>query len=118
MAQPKGIGAPPKSALIGTSKKGRSVNWEPILAQIVGVNTVLEYGADRKVFSQGQPADAVFYLRQGKVKLSVISQQGKEAIVAVLGAGDFLGEGCLAGQPTVYWNSKLKWRFHNVSQFY
>jgi CRP/FNR family cyclic AMP-dependent transcriptional regulator len=50
-------------------------------------------------FWQGQPADSVFYLRHGKVKLSVTSKQGKEAIVALLSAGDFFGEGCLAGQP-------------------
>ena len=50
------------------------------------------------VFSQGAPADAVFYIQNGKVKLSVISAQGKEAVVAFLEAGDFCGEGCLAGQ--------------------
>ena len=54
---------------------------------------------DRNIFRQGQPADSLFYLRRGKVKLSVISQQGKEAIVAILSAGEFFGEGCLAGQP-------------------
>jgi CRP/FNR family transcriptional regulator, cyclic AMP receptor protein len=59
----------------------------------------LEYGANRSIFRQGDPADSVFYLRRGKVKLSVTSQQGKEAIVAILGSGEFLGEGCLAGQP-------------------
>ena len=61
--------------------------------------TIVEYGADRNIFRQGEPADSLFYLRQGKVKLSVISQQGKEAIVAILSAGEFFGEGCLAGQP-------------------
>jgi CRP/FNR family transcriptional regulator, cyclic AMP receptor protein len=90
---------PRKLAPVASAKKLKVVDWEPILAQIVGINTVLEYGADRKVFSQGEPADSVFYVRQGKVKLSVISQQGKEAIVATLGAGEFVGEGCLAGQP-------------------
>jgi CRP/FNR family cyclic AMP-dependent transcriptional regulator len=51
------------------------------------------------VFSQGDPADTVFYLAKGKIELKVLSQQGKEAILATLGAGDFFGEGCLAGQP-------------------
>jgi len=51
------------------------------------------------IFQQGQPADSLYYIRQGKVKISVISQQGKEAIVAILEGGDFFGEGCLAGQP-------------------
>jgi CRP-like cAMP-binding protein len=60
--------------------------------------TVVECGTDRDIFRQGQPADSLFYLRRGKVKLMVISPQGKEAIVAVLGAGEFFGEGCLAGQ--------------------
>src|SRR6202030_2335829 len=80
-------------------KKILTVNWETILAGITGGNTAVEYGPKREVFSQGQPSDSVFYIRKGKVKLAVISQQGKEAIVAVLSAGDFLGEGCLAGQP-------------------
>jgi CRP/FNR family cyclic AMP-dependent transcriptional regulator len=75
------------------------VNWETILAEIVGGNTAVEYSAKRKIFWQGQPADSLFYVRQGKVKLAVISKQGKDAIVAVLTAGDFLGEGCRAGQP-------------------
>jgi len=51
------------------------------------------------VFSQGDLADAIFYIQKGKVKLTVNSKQGKEAIVAILGVGDFFGEGCLAGQP-------------------
>jgi CRP-like cAMP-binding protein len=59
----------------------------------------MECGMNRTIFRQGQPADSLFYLRRGKVKLTVISQQGKEAIVAILGAGEFFGEGCLAGQP-------------------
>jgi CRP-like cAMP-binding protein len=58
-----------------------------------------EYGNREKVFSQADPATTVFYIRKGKVKLSVVSRQGKEAVIAVLGAGDFFGEGCLAGQP-------------------
>ena len=59
----------------------------------------LEYDTNRKIFRQGDPADSVFYLRRGKVKLAVTSEQGKEAIVAVLDAGDFFAEECLAGQP-------------------
>ena len=49
------------------------------------------------VFSQGDPADAVFYVQYGKIKLSVFSRQGKEAVIAILGSGDFFGEACLAG---------------------
>jgi CRP-like cAMP-binding protein len=51
------------------------------------------------VFSQGDPADAVFYVERGKIELKVLSQQGKEAILAIPGVDDFFGEGCLAGQP-------------------
>ena len=76
-----------------------AVDWESLLAGIPGGKSVLEYGANRNIFVQGDPADSVFYLRRGKVKLSVTSEQGKEAIVAFLDADDFCGEGCLAGQP-------------------
>jgi CRP/FNR family cyclic AMP-dependent transcriptional regulator len=51
------------------------------------------------IFAQGDAADAVIYIRKGKVKLTVISKQGKEAVVAILGPDEFLGEGCLIGQP-------------------
>ena len=80
-------------------KKSAPVDWEALLAGITRGKTVAEYSADRRIFDQGQAADSIFYVRKGKVKLSVISQQGKEAIVATLSAGEFLGEGCLAGQP-------------------
>ena len=55
--------------------------------------------ANQVLFSQGEAADSVFYIQEGKVKMTVLSEQGKEAIVAVLATGDFCGEGCLAGQP-------------------
>jgi len=54
---------------------------------------------NRNIFMQGQPADSMFFLLRGKVQLSVTSSEGKEAIVATLGSGEFFGEGCLAGQP-------------------
>ena len=81
------------------SKKSSPVDWEALLAGLSRGKTIAVYGADRCIFQQGQPADSILYLRQGKVKLSVISAQGKEAIVATVNADDFLGEGCLAGQP-------------------
>ena len=80
-------------------KKSARVDWEAMLAGLSRGKTIAVYGADRCIFQQGQPADSIFYLRQGKVKLSVISQQGKEASLATLSAGEFLGEGCVAGQP-------------------
>jgi CRP/FNR family transcriptional regulator, cyclic AMP receptor protein len=78
--------------------KEKPIDWESLLKGIFRGKTVIECGTDRNIFLQGQPADALFYIRQGKVKLSVISQQGKEAIIAILNAGEFFGEGCLAGQ--------------------
>ncbi len=74
------------------------VDWEAFLAGFTGGKTHLEHSANTNIFCQGQPADSVFYIRGGKVKIAVTSDQGKEAIVAILGAGDFFGEGCLAGQ--------------------
>jgi CRP-like cAMP-binding protein len=79
-------------------KKENPIDWERLLKGIFRGKTVIECGMDRNIFMQGQPADALFYIRQGKVRLSVISQQGKEAIIAILNAGEFFGEGCLAGQ--------------------
>jgi CRP/FNR family transcriptional regulator, cyclic AMP receptor protein len=80
-------------------KKIDPVDWEALLSGITRGKTVVKYEADQRIFDQGQPADSLFYVRKGKVRISVISQQGKEAIVATLSAGNFLGEGCLAGQP-------------------
>ena len=85
---------------MANNKKSKPVDWEPFLAGISSGKAAIEYGPNRKIFSQGDPADSVFYLRQGKVKLAVRSKQGREAIVANLGAGEFFGEGCLAGQPS------------------
>jgi CRP/FNR family transcriptional regulator, cyclic AMP receptor protein len=79
-------------------KKNQRVDWEPFLAGISNGKTAIEYGANHIIFSQGDPADSVFYLRRGKVKLAVTSKQDREAIVAILGDGEFFGEGCLAGR--------------------
>jgi len=76
----------------------QSVDWEGFLSGNAPGKAAIEYGANRNIFWEGDPADSVFFLRQGKVKLTVTSQQGKEAIIAVLGSGDLFGEGCLAGQ--------------------
>ena len=95
----KGLPVDQRKAAIVADKKVLPFDWETLLAGISRGKTILEYGANRNIFMQGQPADSVFYLRRGKVKLSVTSEQGKEAIVATLGSGEFFGEGCLAGQP-------------------
>jgi len=72
---------------------------QAFLATANGGRTISTYRANQTIFSQGESADSVFYIQEGKVKLTVLSEQGKEAIVAILGTGDFCGEGCLAGQP-------------------
>ena len=68
------------------------------LARMGKGKTMTDHRRNCRVFSQGDLADSIFYIHKGKVKLTVVSQQGKEAVVALLGAGDFFGEGCLAGQ--------------------
>ncbi|MDO8836622.1 MAG: Crp/Fnr family transcriptional regulator [Vicinamibacterales bacterium] len=75
------------------------VDWRTLLAGVSTGKTVVEYRANRTVFVQGEPADSVYFLLRGKVRLAVASQDGKEAIVATRDAGEFFGEGCLAGQP-------------------
>ena len=69
------------------------------LAKVGEGRTIAEYSNGQTVFSQGDPANAVFYIQKGKVKLTVTSNAGKEAVIAVLSPSDFLGEGCLRAQP-------------------
>jgi CRP/FNR family transcriptional regulator, cyclic AMP receptor protein len=73
-------------------------NVKNFLTKANGGKTVAAYNENQVIFTQGEPADAIFYIQKGKVKLTVLSRQGKEAVVAILGGGDFFGEGCLAGQ--------------------
>jgi CRP-like cAMP-binding protein len=68
------------------------------LSKVNGGRAVADYRKDKLIYRQGDPADSVFYIQSGKVKKTVISEQGKEAVVALLGPGDFFGEGCLTGQ--------------------
>ena len=68
------------------------------LATVDGGRTKSNYGKGQTIFRQGDPSDAVFYIEKGKVKVTVVSEQGKEAIVAFLEEGDFIGEACLRGQ--------------------
>ena len=69
------------------------------LATVSQGRAVSDYRPDAAVFTQEGPADAVFYIRKGQIKLTVMSKHGKEAIVAIMGPGEFFGEGCLIGQP-------------------
>jgi CRP/FNR family transcriptional regulator, cyclic AMP receptor protein len=77
------------------------VPFDPLnfLAKVGDGKTILTYRKNQNVFSQGEVADAVFYIQNGNIKLIVVSEQGKEAVVAILGPGHFFGEGCLNGHP-------------------
>src|SRR6188474_664518 len=69
------------------------------LAKVGAGKAILEFHKNQNVFEQGDVADTVFYIQKGRVKLTVLSEQGKEAVVAILGPDEFCGEGCLTGQP-------------------
>jgi CRP-like cAMP-binding protein len=79
-------------------KRTTPFNPQTFLAKVGQGKTLLQIRKRQLIFSQGDAADAVFYLQEGRVRLSVVSQQGKEAVIAMLEPGGFLGEGCLAGQ--------------------
>jgi CRP/FNR family cyclic AMP-dependent transcriptional regulator len=74
-----------------------SFDPQAFLATVGVARTITQCPKDYKIFSQGDPSDAVFYIQEGKVKLKVKSKQDKEAVIAILGTGDFLGEACLIG---------------------
>ena len=79
-------------------KQSPRFNPKTFLATVGKGKTLLTPPKQTIIFSQGDAADAVFYIQEGRVKLSVVSPEGKEAIVAILERGNFFGEGCLAGQ--------------------
>lgn len=82
-------------------KKGKpKLLFDPqaFLAKADGGRSIASYSRNSRIFAQGEAANAIFYVQDGKVKLTVVSRQGKEAVVAILGSTDFFGEGCLAGQ--------------------
>jgi CRP/FNR family transcriptional regulator, cyclic AMP receptor protein len=69
------------------------------LANVGQGRSITNWNKGQVIFSQGEPANAIFFIQKGKVKVTTLSKQGKEAVVAILGEGDFFGGGCLAGQP-------------------
>src|SRR5271154_2884821 len=83
------------------ARKVKVSSFDPtqLLANPGRGRTKLEYRSEAVVFSQGDAADSIFYILRGKIKIVVTSKQGREAVVAVLGEGDFFGEGCLIAQP-------------------
>jgi CRP/FNR family cyclic AMP-dependent transcriptional regulator len=83
---------------IGEAQRMATFNPEQFLAQVGKGKTTLTCPKKRILCSQGDAADAVFYIQEGQVKISIVSPQGKEAVVTILERGNFFGEGCLAGQ--------------------
>jgi CRP/FNR family cyclic AMP-dependent transcriptional regulator len=81
-----------------TKKDKAQFDTKGFLARAGAGKAVAECVKNFKIFLQGDPADAIFYIQEGKIKLTVVSTHGKEAVVAILSAGDFFGEGCLSGQ--------------------
>jgi CRP-like cAMP-binding protein len=91
------VPTPPQ--IVDTPERTLAFDPRHFLAKLATGKTSQEYQSGEFVFSQGDTADAVFYLQSGKVKLTVVSKRGKEAVIAILPEGSFFGEGCLAGQP-------------------
>ena len=103
MYNARGIGGPMEGLVAKRSK----ISFDPkaFLSKVNGGRVISDYRKDQIVFRQGDPSDAVFYIQSGKVRKTVVPEQGKEAVVALPGTGDFFGEGCLTGQPL-----RLVWR--------
>ena len=93
-----GIDDPSHHKKFMTPKRTPSFNPKTFLTQVGDGKTRLVRSKHQMLFSQGDAADAVFYIQAGKVKISVVSQQGKEAVIGIVEPGGFFGEGCLAGQ--------------------
>ena len=85
----------------GKPKRPRAVRFDPaVFLETAGHGRILStHRKNQIIFSQGDDADAVIYIKRGKIKVTVVSTHGKEAVVAILGVDEFLGEGCLIGQP-------------------
>jgi CRP/FNR family transcriptional regulator, cyclic AMP receptor protein len=81
------------------SKKKSEFSAQAFLDSAGVARKVREYKKAEIIFSQGEPAESIMYIQEGGVKITVVSETGKEAVIAILGPGDFFGEGCLAGQP-------------------
>src|SRR5512140_2990075 len=80
-------------------KKLSKFNPKTFLSTMDGGRKIAAFPKKQPIFVQGDSSDAVFYIQKGKVKLTVVSQTGKEATISILNEGDFFGEGCLTGQP-------------------
>jgi len=85
--------------LVAASKKLVKFDTKTFLSTINGGRKIEPFAKRQTIFAQGDASDAVFYIKKGKVRLTVVSEIGKEATIGILNEGDFFGEGCLAGQP-------------------
>jgi len=81
------------------AKKRRKFDPQTFLSTIDGGRTISSFSKKQTIFAQGDSSDAVFYIQEGRVQLTVVATGGKEATIGILNEGDFFGEGCLAGQP-------------------
>jgi len=84
---------------VAAAKRRRKFDLKTFLSTIDGGRTIATFTKKQRVFVQGDPSDAVFYIQRGKIRLSVVSKSGKEATIGILDEGAFFGEGCLAAQP-------------------
>ena len=88
-----------KSAVVSGKDRGIAFDPQAFLAKVGDGKAIAKYQKGEIVFTQGDVAEAVFYIQKGKIKLTVVSDRGKEAVVGLLGRGHFCGEGCLNGHP-------------------
>jgi CRP-like cAMP-binding protein len=84
---------------VAAAKKRRKFDLKTFLSTIDGGRTIAAAPKKQTIFVQGDSSDAVFYIRKGKVKLTVVAKTGREATIGILNEGDFFGEGCLTGEP-------------------
>jgi CRP-like cAMP-binding protein len=89
----------PIMKLVVTAKKLSKFDTKTFLSTINGGRKIVAFAKKQAILVQGAPSDAVFYIQEGKVRLTVVSDTGKEATIGILNKGDFFGEGCLTGQP-------------------
>ena len=91
----------PRQKVKATANVAPAAKFEvrSFLSSVGAGRSTVRYPSKKTVFKQGNQADAVYYIQSGKIQLSVVSEQGKQAVAGILTAGDFFGEGCLAGQP-------------------
>lgn len=89
------------AAAVARKKSNGDFDPEAFLAKAGVGRTIIELAKNERAFAQGEPADAIFYIQKGRVKLTVVSHNGKEATIALLGAGEFMGEDCIVSDHPV-----------------